>query len=164
MRRRAARLWVVGVWLLIAGCRQADGTVPVASGEQPNKIIDIGRDLQNAANGSPDAATDLQADLDGLDSRSKPPLLVRDLSQAVTAALRGRTLSEAQSQEIARSLFVLVAGRELSRRQIDQVSTAFRQTVVSTGADPAAAERAANAASALAGQTSENRKRWYHVF
>lgn len=158
------QLCVVAMFFLISGCRQADGNLPTPTGEQPNKITDIGRDLQNVAGSSPDAERDLQDDLDGLDSRTKPQPLVRDLSLSLAGALKGKNVSETQAQDMAKTLFVVVTGRELSSRQIEQTSAELRRAVMNTGADGAAADKAAAAASTLAAQISQNRRRWYHVF
>src|SRR5688572_16887937 len=98
VRRFGIQLCIVAMFLVISGCRQADGTLPTPTGEQPNKISDIGRDLQNVAGSSPDAERDLQDDLNGLDSRNKPQPLVRDLSLSLAGALKGKNVSEAQAE------------------------------------------------------------------
>jgi hypothetical protein len=164
MSRFGIQLSIVAMVLVISGCRQADGDMPAPTGEQPNKISDIGRDLQNVAGGAADAERDLQDDLDGLDSRSKPEPLVRDLSLSLASALKGKSVSEAQAQNMAKTLFVVVTGRDLSSRQIERTSSELRTAVMNAGADGAAADKAAAAASTLSAQITQNRRRWYHVF
>jgi hypothetical protein len=150
--------------LMAAGCRQKDGPLPTPTGEQPNKIYDIGRDLQNVAGGVADAEQDLMYDVDGLDSNSRPTSLVRQLSTSAAAAVKGKSLPDKPAQDIAQLIFVAATAEELSPRQIEKVATDLRTTVVNAGGDAAAAGRVASAATALQQAITLNPKRWYHIF
>ena len=65
-RRRQARygaIATVGVLvalvIVISGCRQPDGPMPVPEGEDLNRIEDLANNLQNIARGDPDGTRDL---------------------------------------------------------------------------------------------------------
>ena len=54
---------IVVLGLALTACRQADGALPPATGDVPNELGDISRDLWNVANGSPQGVEDLASDL-----------------------------------------------------------------------------------------------------
>lgn len=136
--------------------------MPEPTGEQPNKIDDIGRDLQNLASGDPNARLELAEDVMALDPTTRPPEEVNALLQGLSGALAGTDPSAAEADKMANLLFVAASARELSGSQIETVVTDLRESLVSVGADPAAADRASAAASDLATAMTRNRKRWYH--
>jgi len=163
MIRSAAGIAVVGAMLGGAACRQSDGPMPVPVDEQPNRVEDIGRDLKNVASGQPEAEAELLSDLLTLD-RDEPPLpLAQEVVRELASALRGRELGDAGSQQLARALFVVSAGRDLSRRQIGRVGEGVTEVLLEAGADEAAAQRVSAAVVALAASVTRNQKRWYHV-
>ena len=166
--RRVKQAWTAGVVAAVliagAGCRQADGEIPVPIEEQPNKVEDVGRDLQNVAAGEADAERDLQEDLDSFDGTPRSASLVRRLAAAAGAALKGKAVTDGQAQELARLLFVAVTAEELSPGQIEQLGEDIRTAARGAGADDAAAARLSAAATELQSSITLNRKRWYHVF
>jgi len=147
---------------VLAGCRQPDGPLPEPTGEQPNKIDDISRDLQNLASGDANARVELSEDLMALDPATRPPEQVNALLEGLSGALAGTDPAQAETDKMANLLFVAASARELSGSQIERVVTDLRETLVSVGADPAAADRASAAAGDLANAMTRNRKRWYH--
>lgn len=157
--RLAAALTVV---LALAGCRQPDGEVPAPHGDQVNRIEDLSRDLQNLARQDADAPAELLDDLINLEPVPRPEDQLKALADALAAALAGATLPDADAREISTLVFQLVAAREMSESQIEQVSSDLRDLLVKAGAMPEPAERAAAAAADLAGEVTKNRKRWYH--
>ena len=160
--RCAALLLGAGLLLTIAGCRQPDGTLPAPQGDQTNRIQDISRDLQNLAAKDANAPSELYDDLTYLEATPRPEPPLRELSQALASALGGTKLSDEDANTIANHLFVAVSGRDLSEAQVQKVGDDLRASLVEVGANPQAAERAAVATTALAGEVSENKKRWYH--
>jgi hypothetical protein len=63
---------------------------------------------------------------------------------------------------MATLVFQLVAVRDMSEAQIAQLSSNLRDALVKAGGQGQPAERAAAAGSALAGEVTQNKKRWYH--
>lgn len=162
--RSAVAFGIVLLLLAVAGCRQADGELPVPAGEQVNKVGDIGRDLQNIASGDQAAPMDLIDDLQGLDEMVRPDDKVRALTAALSTALKGRAVPDAPAQGLAAELFVASTGRHLSRRQINRIDTRVREILGGLGAPDAAVEGVATAATALASEITENPRRWYQLF
>jgi hypothetical protein len=160
---RCATLLLGGALLLtIAGCRQPDGTMPAPQGDQTNRIGDISRDLQNLAAKDVNAPDELYDDLTYLEATPRPEPRLRELSQSLATALGGTKLSDEDANTIANHLFVAVSGRDLSEAQVQKVGDDLRASLVGVGASEQAADRAAAATTALAGEVSENKKRWYH--
>ena len=148
--------------LVLGGCRQPDGAMPEPQGEQTNRIDDISRDLQNLANGDASAPAELLDDLTYLESVPRPPGPLKALADSLAVALRGAKLPDTEARQMATLVFQLVAAQDMSESQIAQVSSGLRDAVVNAGGQADAAERAAAAGSALAGEMSQNKKRWYH--
>ena len=148
--------------LMLAGCGQPDGTMPTPQGEQPGRIDDISRDLQNVAGKNPDAPAELFDDLTNLDPAPRPANRVKELSQALSDALADKPLPDAEAKRLAEVLFTAIAVRDLSESQIEQVGTNLREALVTIGAQAEVAERAKTAAVALASEVTQNKKRWYH--
>jgi hypothetical protein len=161
-RGRWGGIAVAIVLLTAAGCRQPDGPMPTPQGEQPNKVEDIGRDLQNLAAEDANAPAELAEDLSSLDPVPRPADQMQELLQGLAAALAGQMLSDDAAQRIANLLFVAMSARELSGPQIAMVAADLRTTLVEVGAPAPAADRASAAASAVATDVTRNRKRWYH--
>jgi len=163
MTWRAAGVAACAVALLtLAGCRQPDGSVPAPQGEQTNRIDDISRDLQNVARNDSNAPAELLDDLTYLESVPRPPERLKELGDALSAALRGAKLPDTEAKRVATLLFQMVNARDLSESQIAQIGTDLRAALVMAGATPEAADRVALAGAALAGEVTQNKKRWYH--
>src|SRR5688500_532332 len=101
MRLKHRALWVV--LLLVstaAGCRQADGPMPVREGEVPNRLEDIKRDLISAAAGDRDAIGDLGDDLSVFAERQGNEA-ARQLAQRVGVAVSGSQLTDEAADKLA---------------------------------------------------------------
>lgn len=162
--RGSAAAFGIVLLLVGVGCRQTDGDMPVPDSEQVNKVEDIGRDLQNIANGDQAAPMDLIGDLKALGGTEPPDDEVRALTAALSTALAGRALPDAQAQGLAAELFVASTGRRLSRRQITRIDARLREILTGLGVPDAAVEGVATSATALATAITENRPRWYQLF
>jgi hypothetical protein len=148
--------------LTLTGCRQPDGAIPAPQGEQTNRIDDISRDLQNLANKDANAPAELLDDLTYLEPVPRPPARLKELADSLAAALGGATLPDAEARQVATLVFQLVAARDMSESQIEQTAMELRELLVKVGAMPQPADRVAAAGSALAGEVTQNKKRWYH--
>jgi hypothetical protein len=152
----------VGLLLLLAGCRQPDGTMPTPTEEQKGRIADIARDLQNVAEKSPDGPQEFMDDLANLDSASPPAPRIKELGDSLIAAVSGKVLLENDASRMANLTFLVRVPADLSQAQINQIGSDLRETLMKVGADPSSAERASAAASALASEMTQNKRRWYH--
>ena len=161
-RRYAAMATGAALLLTLAACRQPDGAMPVPTGEQPNKLEDISRDLQNLAARDPNAPSELSDDLSSIDPVRRPPESISELSRRLATALGGISLSDADAARVANQLFVAMSAQELSRLQIDQLGVDLQATLTGIGADAEAAAAVSTTAKELASSITRNRERWYH--
>jgi|SRR5688572_22345913 len=161
-RRVACAAATAALLLTLTGCRQPDGTLPAPQGDQANRVDDISRDLQNVARNDSNAPAELLDDLTYLESVPRPPERLKAMADALSAALRGSKLPDAEAKRVATLVFQMVAARELSEAQIAQLGSELRDGLVKAGAMPEAAQRVSSAGAALAGEVTENKKRWYH--
>jgi len=148
--------------LTLAACKQPEGAMPVPTGEQPNKLEDISRDLQNLASRDANAPMELSDDLASMDPVRRPAESITELSRRLATALGGTTLSDDDAKRVANQLFVVLAAQELSGSQIDQLGTELQTTLTGIGADAQAAAAVSTTAKELASTLTRNRKRWYH--
>src|SRR5688572_29561964 len=86
-RRYAVLVSGAALLLMLAACQQPDGAMPVPTGEQPNKIEDISRDLQHLAARDANATSELSDDLSSLDALRRPPESINELSRRLATAL-----------------------------------------------------------------------------
>jgi hypothetical protein len=161
MRHRAIVMFVLA--LVVAGCRQSDGTISEPRGEQINKADDISRDLQGVAAAEQGAAKDLRDDLGNLSGEPPPDHLVGELANRLNQALSGTTLSEAAAKAIAEKLFVASTARDLSERQQAMLRTEVTTVLTSAGVPQAKAEPVADVVDEIQTAIGENRKRWWHL-
>src|SRR5688572_19010711 len=80
-RRYALLASGAALLLILVACKQPDGAMPVPTGEQPNKLEDISRDLQNLAARDANAPSELSDDLSSLDALRRPPESINELSR-----------------------------------------------------------------------------------
>ena len=161
-RRYALLASGVALLLTLAACKQPDGAMPVPTGEQPNKLEDISRDLQNLAARDANAPSELSDDLSSLDAVRRPPESIIELSRRLATALGGTTFSDDDAKRVASLLFVAMSAQELSRVQIEQLGTDLQAALTGIGADAQAAAAVATTAMDLASTITRIRERWYH--
>jgi hypothetical protein len=153
----------LAVTMLLAGCRQSDGTVPTPAGEQINKTSDISRDLQNVAADRANASDELRDDLEGLTEVPPPPHLAEALSGRLVEALKGSTLNEETAGKLAGQLFVAAGARELSDRQVEMLKQDIAATVTDAGATAERAAAVGEVVGDIQAAVGTNRRRWWHV-
>ena len=151
--------------LLLTGCRQGEGTLPRADGEVPNRIGDLGRDLMSIAGGEVQARQDLADDLTVfVDTEAAAVPLVTDLSQRTGEALSGKTLTEQNSQKLAQQLWVAVAARDLSEKQVETLKNDYQATLIACGVPQDRAQGIAGQIEAVQKTVGDRKRRWYELF
>jgi hypothetical protein len=154
------------VLLLTAGCRQPDGTMPVETGEVPNRLVDISRDLQSAAAGDSQAAQDLGDDLAVFVGApgAKGEAETRELSRRVTSAIAGKTLSGDTSERLARHLWHVVAASDLSARQVEKLQEDLKETMTGAGVAETQTQAVVSQVAEVQKGVTDRTKRWYELF
>lgn len=158
---------VVGVCLAAlcaTGCRQGDGPMPKADGDVPNRVHDIGRDLQSVAGGDAQAPKDLEEDLMVFVDTNEPRPPVQQLARVVSDSVTKKQLSDDNAEKLGQQLWTAVAARQLSNKQIETLQSDVATTLASVGVTHDAAQRV----SAQVGETQKaltrRKKRWYEFF
>jgi hypothetical protein len=153
---------IVAVTCVSAGCRQPEGTVPQPAGEAANKTDDVSRDLLAVARMDKEAANDLRSDLENLTGDQAPPYLVEELSARIDTAVAGARLPDDAAKKLATHLYVTIAARDLSERQVDSLKEDITATLTRAGVDAPKAQPVADAAGDIQRAVGRNRRRWWH--
>jgi hypothetical protein len=164
MRSRLLLVLCLGTALLLAACRQPDGPLPSADVQVSNRLGDIGRDLMNIAGGDQSGANDLADDLQVFADDARGESAARELATRTGAALKGKPLSDEQSQQLANQLWVAVGGRQLSERQVESLRNDTKALLVTLGATEASATEVATQIGEVQQVVATRKRRWYERF
>ncbi len=155
---------VVGL-LATAGCRQADGSQPTETGEVPNRIYDLSRDLANLAAGSPEAPMEFTDDLKVfIDEDPQSQKVTDELARRVIAAGKGRPLTDQAGAQLARQLWLTVAARELSERQREKLKEDLKAALTQAGAPEQNAQEIVAQAEEVQKTVTSRSRRWFEFF
>ena len=151
--------------LFVGGCRQPDGQLPRAEGDVPNRVGDLGRDLQNIAGGDTQAPQDLRDDLVVfLDNKRERVPAVEELSRRTSEAIAGRKLPDQQAQQLAQQLWTTVAARQMSDKQVETLQKDVQATLTAVGVPDDRTERVVAQVSDVQKAVSDRKRRWYEWF
>lgn len=150
--------------LVLAGCRQPDGEVPTPDAVAQEELGDVARDLQYIANArDPEAPKNLADDLRKYAQRSAVPA-VDELSRRTAGALAGSQLSEQAAQRLTHNLWLSVAARDISERQIESLQNDTHSLLVSVGIPEDRAEQVAVQVGEVQRAVTSRPRRWYELF
>ena len=155
---------VVAVSLSFGACRQADGPIPVPSEDVQKELDDVVRDLRNVAAKDPQAPSDLASDLRKYAGRRTAEPTVDELTRLTVTALGGIDLPEQSAQRLAHSLWVSVAARELSERQVETLQSDVQLMLTSLGVAEANAQEVAAQVGDVQSAVGDRTRRWYELF
>ena len=156
---------VAAVGLSFGACRQADGPIPVPSEDVQAELDDVVRDLQNVARAKdPQAPSDLVSDLRKFAQRRDAEPTVDELTRRTVTALGGIELPEQSAQRLAHSLWVSIAARELSERQVETLQSDVQLMLTSFGVTEANAQQVAAQVGEVQSAVGDRPRRWYELF
>ena len=165
MRSHARYILIMIVGLSLGACRQADGPMPVPDEQIQEELVDVRRDLQNVAAGrDPQAPENLAEDLRKYTDRPNAELTVDELSQRTVTVLGGVDLSEQAAQRLAHNLWLSVAARELSGRQVETLQNDVQSLLMEEGVAEENAEQVAAQVGDVQGAVTRRPRRWYELF
>ncbi len=164
VKRHLAYAILVSAALSLAGCRQADGPLPPATGTVANELGDISRDLQNLASGNPEGPKDLADDISHYaEGTSGGPAAAAELSRRLGLALTGKMFKLAQALPLAHTCWVAVAGRQLSEKQVETLQNEMKSQLMSLGVDEAQAQNVASQVGVVQQAVTARHRRWYEL-
>ena len=148
----------------IAGCSQADGPLPPATGTVPNELGDIGRDIWNLAGGGADGAKDLSDDISHYaQGTNGGEAAARELSNRLATALKGKPFKLAQAMPVAHTCWETVASRQLSEKQVEGLKTEMKSQVMALGATDQQAQTVADQVGVVQQAVTARHRRWYEL-
>lgn len=138
--------------------------MPQATGDVPNRLGDLSRDLLSVAGGEQQARQDFVDDLKVFARSPATAAAVEPFSQHFAEAVSGTKLTEQGAQQLAHSAWTVVAATELSSRQIDALEAEVKTNLVSAGVAADRATSVAADAKAVQQAISTRPRRWYELF
>src|SRR5262245_17080758 len=131
--RRGACVLVLSVACAVAGCRQSDGDLPPETGDVPNRLHDLQRDMESVAAGEADGPKDFADDLAVFTDNPEAAAAARTLAGSTSVVIQKRSLSQDALKQLSSTLWKTVASRDLSERQVDALKDDMRGVLVSIG-------------------------------
>jgi len=149
----------------VSACRQADGPVPTPSAETQEELADVARDLQYiASGGDPAAPKYLESDLIKYARRGSAEPVVVELARRTSAAVSGVKLADQDAQRLTHNLWLSVAAREISERQVEGLQGDMQALLLSIGVPQDRAEQVAAQVGEVQRAVSDRPRRWYELF
>jgi hypothetical protein len=148
----------------LAACRQADGQVPELNENVKEELVDVRRDLQNISNRDPTGAEDLGHDLRKYTEKAAAHPAIDELTRRAANVLPGKKVDQPSGDRLAEQLWMTVAARQLSERQLETLQNDLHSTLVSVGVDEANAQQVAAQVLEVQKQIGERQRRWYEWF
>lgn len=167
MNSRVFLLLYFTLVLWSAACRMSDGPLPLENGDVPNRLEDLNRDLGNIASGHPEAGQDLADDLFVfVDVQNKPGAKhsVEELARQIASGVPKTPLAEDRGRQVSRQLWLTVASRELSDRQLEKLLSDVQSALVGIGVTEPRARGIAAQAREVQRQVKDRNRRWYELY
>jgi len=164
MRPRLAYILPVVLGAALVACRQPDGEMPPRSGDVPQRLVDLGRDLEGVAAGDKQATTDLTDDLLVFTEEPDGMASTRAMTAKIGPMLTNRTLNADTVTRLSTLLWTTVAAREFSERQVDKLKDDTRELFVSIGVAQLDANHAAECVGTVQKAVTLRNRRWYERY
>ena len=148
----------------VSACRQGDGPVPTPNAVVQEELVDVRRDLENAASNNPDAPEELARDLRKYVIRPSATPAVDELSRRTARVLPQTKLTEQSAQQLAHNLWVTVSARELSERQVESLQNDVQSLLMSVGVAEQNAQQVAAQVGDVQRAVGDRPRRWYELF
>lgn len=157
----------VAVALAAAGCRMADGPMPTPGSEDLNRLDDLRRDLGNVVAGHADAKQDFLDDLMVFHkpgTKPEAPRAITELARLLTDAAAASQMKEAALPPLLKQVWVAVAARELSEKQVATLQADVRTTLSGLGVPEPSQQAISSQIVVVQKAVTDRNRRWYEVF
>jgi hypothetical protein len=152
---------------LAAGCRMADGPMPMPNGEDQNRLDDLRRDVGNFVAGHPEAKQDFTDDLMVFvkpGTKPEAPPAIKQLAGLIADAAVAAQLKEAALPPLLKQVWTAVAARELSEKQVTALQADVKTTLTGLGVPEPTAQSVSNQIGTVQKAVTDRTRRWYEVF
>ena len=150
-----------------AGCRMADGPMPMPGNEDLNRLDDLRRDVGNVVAGHAEAKQDFADDLMVfVNAGAKPEAsaAINELARLVADAAAAAQLKEASLPPLLKQVWTAVVARELSEKQVTALQADVRTTLSGLGIAEPAAQSISNQIGTVQKAVTDRTRRWYEMF
>jgi hypothetical protein len=150
-----------------AGCRMADGPMPMPGTEDLNRLDDLRRDVGNVVAGHAEAKQDLADDLMVFVKAGAKPeasAAINELARLVADAAAAAQLKEASLAPLLKQVWTAVVARELSEKQVTALQADVKTTLSGLGIADPAAQSISNQIGTVQKAVTDRTRRWYEVF
>jgi hypothetical protein len=155
---------VLAVAVGAAACKQGDGPLPEKSGDVPNRLGDLQRDLQAILGGDQGAIRDFSDDLLVFTEEPEGQSAARALATTLCSMLVNRPVNDETQTRIIDLMWKAVASRELSERQVDALQDDVRNTLLAIGVTQPDANLAAGRVAEVQKAVTLRERRWYERY
>ena len=149
---------------LFGACRQSDGEMPVAEGEVPGRLSDLSRDLLRVAAHTPESREEFVEDLAVFADDKAAEGAITTFGARVSDAVEEAKLTEDTAQQLARALWVVVAGSELSPRQVEAAGNDLKQQLTAAGVPAERSDAVVAEIENVQEVVNVRQWRWYELF
>jgi hypothetical protein len=146
------------------GCKQGDGSLPAKTGDVPNRISDLKRDLETVVAGDQSAVKDLADDLSVFTEEPEGHAAIRALLNTVCPMLIKRPLNDEAMTRIVTVMWTAAAARDLSERQVDGYKDEMRNVLTSVGVTQTDANLAAGRIGDVQKAVTQRTRHWYERY
>jgi hypothetical protein len=147
-----------------AACKQGDGPLPEKSGDVPNRLDDLHRDLRAIIGGDQRAIQDLSDDLVVFTEEPEGQAAAKAMAMTLCSMLVNRSLNDEAQTRIIDLMWKAVASTELSERQVDALKDDVRNTLLSIGVTQPDANLAAGRVADVQKAVTLRERRWYERY
>jgi len=150
-----------------AGCRMADGPMPMPGSEDLNRLDDLRRDIGNVVAGHAEAKQDFADDLMVfVNAGAKPEAsaAINELARLVADAAAASQLKEASLPPLLKQVWTAVVARELSEKQVTALQADVKTTLSGLGIAEPAAQSISNQIGTVQKAVTDRTRRWYEMF
>jgi hypothetical protein len=145
-------------------CKQGDGPMPAKSGDVPNRLGDLKRDLEAVVGGDYQAVQDLTDDLMVFIDEPEGQAMTKAMSTTICSMLVRRPVNDDMQTKIVNLMWTAVAARELSERQMDALKDDVRNTLLAVGVTQPDANLAAGRVGEVQKAVTLRTRRWYERY
>jgi hypothetical protein len=163
MRATFRSLSLVAVLFLAAACRQQDGPIPQPSGDEPDEVYELSRDILNVAGGDKQAFQELSDDLGSQGPLETGRPGAGALAKSLQTALAGRRVSEDQAKRLAGDLYIVFAADKLSSNQVEALQGRVSGLLREVGVPDGAIEPVQNDITSVQALVNKGGRRWWQI-
>jgi hypothetical protein len=138
--------------------------LPTKTNDVPNRLGDLERDLAAVVGGEQQAIQDLADDLLVFTDEPEGQTATKALAMTVCSMLVNRQVSAETQKKIVDLMWIAVASRELSERQVDALKDDMRNTLLSAGVTQPDANLAAGRVGDVQNAVTLRTRRWYERY